>query len=111
MRAVSIECAELLMCPVCGGRNLHQYRVDAFFRQREDSPSGTHVRTGSTGCSAEDHVCGAPGGNSTTIDENMAGNPSDRRDGMVVSFWCEGGCADPMLAIVQHKGETMIYWQ
>jgi hypothetical protein len=54
--------------------------------------------------------------NQTTVDTNMKGNPSSRRDGMRMFFTCEG-ChgggdnpqAPPMfeLLIYQHKGVTI----
>ncbi len=40
------------------------------------------------------------------------GNPSSRRDGLVVRFWCEGCGDDPIeLCIAQHKGTTEIGWR
>jgi len=40
-------------------------------------------------------------------------NPSSRRSGMLIEFWCEqcGNKEDPFeLAIAQHKGQEHVYW-
>jgi hypothetical protein len=44
-------------------------------------------------------------------------NPSDRRDGIVITFWCEQchGESGPdtnylRLAVIQHKGATYLRW-
>ena len=31
---------DILMCPACGGSNLHHYQVDVYNRKREDSDTG-----------------------------------------------------------------------
>lgn len=40
----------------------------------------------------------------------LSGNPSARRDGLRVHFWCEF-CGDGLtLNIAQHKGVTLLDW-
>ena len=41
---------------------------------------------------------------------DVSGNPSNRRDGMAVQFYCETCPSRPKLAIYQHKGTTYVGW-
>lgn len=84
-----------LACPGCGEQNLHQGEVLVFDRVAEDSDQGT--------------VTSSVSGQSR--DGEMWRNPSKRRDGILIHFSCEHCDADPILAIVQHKGATFIYWK
>lgn len=83
-----------LMCPVCGGGNLHQV-VHEVFERDESGIGGLHTKTVRTG---------------TTVDSDMAGNPSPRRQGAAITMDCENmhGCK---LVIFQHKGSTYIEWE
>jgi hypothetical protein len=92
-----------LQCPHCDGTYLHQTKVEVFWRGeravdgrmigREDAPSIAVV-----------------------IDDGTASlgiptrNPSTRRDGLLIHFFCENCDYRPTLAIAQHKGQTMIFW-
>lgn len=82
-----------LLCPGCGGANLHQERVEVFERTKEDAPKGFHV-------TVED--------GSVSIDEKLDGNPSERRRGLRVRFHCETCEATPTLTLAQHKGVTLV---
>ena len=57
----------------------------------EDRAEGLHVKIGH---------------DSVVQSTSMAGNPSDRRDGMTIAFSCEGCGGGINLKIVQHKGTT-----
>ena len=87
-----------LVCPECGGNYLHHESVSVYDRH-EDSPTSRRTTVNSDG----------------SVDFDMAAsseeNPSGRRDGLVIGFWCEY-CNDkkPRLAIVQHKGQTFLWW-
>lgn len=86
-----------LRCPICNQENLHHFQVDTYWRE-EDSKTGVHVM------SSEGFF---------QSDGNMAGNPSSRRDGINISFTCEGGCHEVTnltLVIYQHKGTTYLEW-
>lgn len=83
-----------LECPNCGGDYLHQGEVNVYFRA-EDAATGNHA-------------CVNP--DSTTVDTNVIGNPSTRRHGLTIEFECENCTASLSLAIIQHKGQTFIYW-
>jgi hypothetical protein len=84
-----------LLC-VCGSNNLHHESVKVFWREDEDSQEGTFFE--SKRVYFNNH-----------IDPND--NPSRRRDGLLVRFWCENCSAEPELAISQHKGTTYVEWQ
>ncbi|WP_193090875.1 hypothetical protein [Halomonas colorata] len=81
-----------LQCPNCKGNYLHHDRVEIFERQ-EDAKTGIHV-TVENGSSVQD--------------TSMAGNPSTRRHGLNIFFWCEFCDAVPVLTIAQHKGNTLV---
>jgi|HubBroStandDraft_6_1064221.scaffolds.fasta_scaffold334923_1 hypothetical protein len=91
-----------LRCPRCAGQYLHQLNVVVFDRAEDAS----HViRTTVEGGTSRTDVVPNAG----------SGNPSARRDGLSILFWCEG-CdakrADPIeLTIAQHKGCTEIGWR
>jgi uncharacterized OB-fold protein len=90
-----------LLCPVCGYNYMHQGEVWVCTREREDGPTKTIKITHDGQAVA---AVGVP-------------NPSSRRQGMYIGFHCEA-CHDGtfaehppyLLAIVQHKGNTTIYW-
>ena len=81
-----------LVCPSCSGNYLHHDRVDIFERG-EDQDKGIHVSV------AEGKV---------TVDTGLADNPSARRGGLNIHFWCEGCSAKPVLTIAQHKGNSFV---
>ena len=82
----------LLLCPACGFNHLHHEKVDVFERT-EDETSCLHVSVSDA---------------KVTIDKDLEGNPSSRRHGMTIQFWCEECSAKPVLSILQHKGQTFI---
>jgi len=100
-----------LLCPTCGEANLHHIAVETCFRQHEDSPVGILVRTEAQGKVVVDS------------DANMVKkNPSPRRDGLRITFFCEhchaGEFDSPSmiseyysLVIIQHKGTTYMCWE
>ena len=73
---------------------MHHSVVDVFERG-EDEPEHTKV-----------HV----DGNNVIISRGKNGNPSIRRDGLSIFFWCETCENHPKLNIYQHKGSTYIQW-
>jgi len=85
---------DALLCPACGGSNLHQGRVEVFHRHREEAPS--------TAIAVVDGML---------VDADAARNPSSRRQGLLVHFGCETCPAEPSLAIYQHKGTTFVLWR
>lgn len=87
----------ILNCPACNGECLHQERVTAYFRN-EDSDVGMVADIDRETVRAD-----ANG-------DCIRGNPSARRDGIVISFSCETCDVMPRLAIIQHKGTTYFEW-
>jgi hypothetical protein len=81
-----------LQCPHCGHDHIGHFEVNVFWR-KEDSPTGTRVRSTS---------------DSTTIDGCIFDNPSYRRSGLSVLFVCEGCHKKSVLSISQHKGVSQI---
>jgi hypothetical protein len=85
-----------LLCPCCGSHYLHHDKVHIYSRTQEDATSGVHVLV-------------SPGGEVVT-DLTLRHNPSRRRDGLRIEFWCEECHAKPWLDIAQHKGNTHLCW-
>jgi len=79
-----------LLCPACGGNNLHHERVEIFERG-EDQAYGVHVSV----------VDGK-----AEVDTNIKANPSARRHGLSIHFSCEHCPAVSVLHVLQHKGTT-----
>ena len=100
----------LLACPICSpyeGQEgcLHHEGVHVFNRKGyEDSSTGLVV-------SINDQF-----GKLTSGGDTHTHNPSARRNGILVEFWCEicgsglDGQAPLYLAIAQHKGQTELSW-
>lgn len=83
----------VLLCPCCHYTYLHHEKVEVFERYEDTEsgrPSGLHVTI--------------DGG--VKIDRDVTENPSSRRDGLKIFFWCEGCGAKPVLTLLQHKGNT-----
>lgn len=84
-----------LKCPGCGETTgLHHDRVEVYERA-EDATSGVHV--------VVDNM-------QATMDTNLQDNPSARRHGLAIRFWCEHCDGKHVLALAQHKGMTYISW-
>ena len=43
-----------------------------------------------------------------TVDTSVTGNPSRRRHGLKIYFWCEGCSSKSELSVSQHKGVTSV---
>jgi hypothetical protein len=83
----------VLLCPYCGEEYTHHDRVE-IFDCGEDAESGLHV---------------VVAGERMTADRQLTGNPSRRRHGLRIHFWCEiCGGRRFALTIVQHKGATFL---
>ena len=81
-----------LVCPSCGGLNLHQDRIEVFDRD-EDAKASVHVIV-------EDIKA--------TVDCELARNPSRRRTALTIQFTCEGCSSKPLMTVLQHKGCTYV---
>jgi hypothetical protein len=110
-----------LVCPHCGSGYLHHYGFTDYERD-EDAKVENIVDCGSvlfddkgqrssvfgrSGCSP-----GMIGGNLQVFsDLHDNRNPSNRRDGIVIKFWCEECTNISLLCIQQHKGCSYIHWR
>jgi hypothetical protein len=101
-----------LICPWCEEEYLHQFRVTVFGRTEDEDTTRvfatkTDGRSPSTVAYSQEA-------------STECGNPSDRRHGMTIEFWCEHCSIDdkgnivetqmPVLMLAQHKGVTFIGW-
>lgn len=86
-------------CPYCEGNNLHQTDVTVY--QRAEDASNVRVT----------HIMDTGTLTSATVANHDSNNPSERRSGMQVHFWCETCEHKPIMAIFQHKGTTFIGWE
>ena len=86
----------VLLCPVCGEEYLHQGKIEVFERS-EDDVFGTHTMVNGP-CT---NVC----------HDSLEGNPSARRQGLIIHFLCEGCGHIYVMEIYQHKGLTFMGWQ
>jgi hypothetical protein len=90
----------VLLCPACREPYTHQGSVTVFGRAGEDTPTRAITVT--------------PGAETAHIVESRQAeqtNPSGRRDGVAIRFWCEQCPAVSELLIHQHKGFTYIRWR
>lgn len=104
LRKTAIISDSILYCPRCGEANLHQGTVTVFSRLEDDSaveitrilPDGRGQRWMAT----------------TSGPAAELGNPSSRRNGLVIEFECESeSCIEPVkFQIYQHNGSTFVEW-
>jgi hypothetical protein len=87
-----------LQCPRCKTAYLHHAGITVYDRSED---AGTVVETKISNGKVE-------------VNPLSLGraNPSSRRDGIAIQFWCEGCGENPIeLTIAQHKGSTEIGWR
>lgn len=82
----------ILKCPFCGFDCTHHTKVEVFDR-KNDAEVGLHVTV----------IRG-----SIETDMDISNNPSCRRQGLLIHFWCEGCGERPILGLAQHKGQTYV---
>lgn len=100
----------LLCCPACSGDYLHHFRVDNYMR-KEDDQIGTHLASGDL--SPKIKINPPEEGlqddlENVSMDKDMSENPSFRRHGLIISFFCECCGKISKLKIAQHKGQTIV---
>ncbi len=80
-----------LACPNCGDEYLHHHSIEVYHRDKEGSDSGlmTEISAGAT-----------------TVTTNMDGNPSKRRDGIIINFSCETCDYKSKIVIVEKEGQA-----
>jgi len=90
-----------LCCPKCGEAELHHDRVDVYTRQGAGGVFGEGEDGPSQCVSVSLH-------GDVSITQNAAANPSARRHGLRISFWCEQCGTPTAMTIAQHKGATYV---
>lgn len=85
-----------LLCPSCGGNNLHQQHTTVATRPREDALGVVFT------------VSAARSAVSPATEDSYVG----RRGDICIAFSCEE-CGDGTrtLVIQQHKGSTLVWWK
>ncbi len=79
-----------LKCPHCDGTFLHHEKIEIFER-KEDSKTGLHITVNKGEVKA---------------DTSLSGNPSQRRNSLLIYFTCENCSETSTLSLIQHKGNT-----
>jgi hypothetical protein len=89
---------DALRCPRCLELYLHHEAVTVFNRGEDaERTTVTSIRDG--------HA------NTSIMNSSECENPSSRRHGLTISFWCEMCDAKPVLTLAQHKGQTFFAWR
>lgn len=99
------ECSAV-MCPDCGMKSTHHDCVSIYERKAEDSHRGLRVKVSGLDIPHRSKLTSW----AVEVDEDseMSGNPSRRRQGLVIRMWCEDCGAIWNVLIAQHKGQTLI---
>lgn len=87
-----------LQCPLCGDEYLHHTHVTIYHRGEDDPQTLRTVVSGG-------HITSSPHPSWTVR------NPSSRRDGLAIAFWCENCGKTNELTFAQHKGCTHVEWR
>lgn len=87
-----------LLCPHCGEPYLHHAEVEVFTRH-EDADMTLATTVGPFISTTE------------YVKSEDTDNPSSRRGGIQIRFWCEICTEDSYLTIAQHKGSTYVEWK
>ena len=82
-----------IVCPYCQTSYMHQGIVQVFDRS-EDSSECRRTTVGEK----------------VSVDNLGSQNPSSRRQGARIRFWCEGCPHKYWLNVYQHKGRTFLSW-
>ncbi len=96
---VSLADGTCLRCPECGEQYLHQSDVGVYHSRIMGHALEQQVLIYKDG-TVQDGV----------IPEGTAMNPSEEREGVRISFWCEHDCSVPDLLVYQDQGCTYIEW-
>ena len=88
---------QVLHCPHCGDIYLHYVDIHVFNREKEDADKGLHCFIKGTSVSVDTNACDR--------------NPSERRNGIKIKFWCESCFKEAILDIVCHKGNIFVGWE
>lgn len=109
MTPVRIDSDEWLACPSCESNYLHHQSLTVYNRTEDaDYTRVTHLGTNMDGFSSgglDDTLTSA------TVNSKDCDNPSSRRHGLQIRFWCEVCDSTSTLNLYQHKGFTGLVWK
>lgn len=108
---VNFDHGSALCCPACNEAYLHHWHASVFDRT-EDAPLvfRVEVMTQGEGPVGRDEIKHRTAVRAEVVPAEGSGNPSRRRHGITISFWCELCDCHPVLCISQHKGMTLVEW-
>jgi hypothetical protein len=93
-----VQSAQVLVCPECGFQGgLHHAGVTIY--DRDEDAEFTRVTICVDAVSVE------------MVASARCSNPSSRRHGLAIGFWCECCSLHAELTIAQHKGITELCWR
>lgn len=113
---------ETLTCPNCESDHLHHYGFTDYDRDNDDETESI-IDCGTV--MIDNTVKKILGHSRTHVKRNLAQrgglqvfsaptsdrNPSARRHGIAIKFWCEECPNISLLCIAQHKGSSLISWR
>jgi len=109
MKPIAIDDNTWLICPSCGNNYLHHTSLTVYNRTEDaEETRVTHVGTALEGYMSTPDVDSLT---SATVASKDCDNPSSRRHGLQIRFWCETCDAKPILNLYQHKGFTGLEWK
>lgn len=106
---IAIDDNTWLICPSCQNNYLHHTSITVYNRTEDaDQTRVTHL-----GTNMDDF---SPGGlndtlTSATVNSGDCDNPSSRRHGLQIRFYCETCDDTKTLNLYQHKGFTGLEWK
>ena len=95
---IKIDEDNVLLCPHCAGDYLHHEDINVYSRH-EDGEQTMHTEVSGQETKT------------ALVASNTVLNPSGRRGGLSIAFWCELCAGESTLTIAQHKGRTLTNWE
>lgn len=108
-KPINIDDNTWLICPECSENYLHHTSLTVYNRTEDAKETRvTHLGSNMDGfvpTALDDTLTSA------TVDSNACDNPSSRRHGLQIRFYCETCGSTPTLNLYQHKGFTGLEWK
>jgi hypothetical protein len=105
----------VLLCPRCGFQYLQHYAVTAYDRHEDaEYSTKTAIRCQMTFSGGPDGLVVETEQGRTIVETERSSesrNPSSRRHGLAISFFCEGCHETSELTFDQRKGNTILAWR
>jgi hypothetical protein len=101
----------ILACPQCKGDCLHHTGVSIYEREREDGATTDFRISAGRGDAGFDPEQNRHATNIQIRQDSTHDNPSNRRGGIAIRFYCEFCNKSSELTVFQHKGNSYIAWR